>query len=380
MSYPLKSAVAIAIATAAAGLSTAVADQHVGDTYFVPQAGIVGLDNDRNADDAGFVGLAVGRHFSEAVSLELGVSAGDYDYAAGGEPLTLRAYSIDALHIFARDSAVSPYITAGAGFLFTDPGAGDADHHPMAQAGLGLFITLAEKQNGAFKFGIRPEVKARVAMPKRNDPQAKYVDYLAGLGFQFAFGDARPEPTPPAPPPPPPPPPPPAPAPEPPRDSDGDGVIDPRDKCPDTPRGVAVDADGCPLRGTATLQGVTFEFNSAQLTAASRPVLDELAADLKRYPRLKIEVQGHTDSVGADAYNLKLSGERANSVREYLVQQGVPAGQLTSRGFGETQPLEDNKTEEGRALNRRVVMNVVENPGDVDVTQPPPAQTNEITR
>jgi OOP family OmpA-OmpF porin len=205
MSYPLKSAVAIAIATAAAGLSTAVADQHVGDTYFVPQAGIVGLDNDRNADDAGFVGLAVGRHFSEAVSLELGVSAGDYDYAAGGEPLTLRAYSIDALHIFARDSAVSPYITAGAGFLFTDPGAGDADHHPMAQAGLGLFITLAEKQNGAFKFGIRPEVKARVAMPKRNDPQAKYVDYLAGLGFQFAFGDARPEPPPPAPPPPPPP-------------------------------------------------------------------------------------------------------------------------------------------------------------------------------
>src|SRR5262249_5279732 len=132
--------------------------------------------------------------------------------------------------------------------------------------------------------------------------------------------------------------------------------------------------------GTATLQGVTFEFNSAQLTAASRPVLDTVAADIKKYPRLKIEVQGHTDSVGADAYNLKLSGQRANSVREYLIGQGVAESQLSSKGFGESEPLADNKTEEGRALNRRVVMNVLENPGDVDVKQEPPAQTNEVAR
>jgi len=152
-------------------------------------------------------------------------------------------------------------------------------------------------------------------------------------------------------------------------------VIDPRDKCPDTPRGVAVDADGCPRRGTATLQGVTFEFNSANLSSESRPVLDQVAEDLKRYPRLRVELQGHTDSVGADAYNMKLSAARANSVREYLISRGVPEQQLTSRGYGETQPVADNRTEEGRAQNRRVVMNVLENPGDVDVTVEPPATT-----
>ena len=367
MQLPLRAAVIAVIASTAA--TAAMAGQDVGDVYVVPQAGYTWLDNDRGADDDNFLGFAFGRHFTEAISFELGINSGNYDLGAGQE-LELRGYSLDALHIFARDAVVSPYITAGIGLLRNAPDGGDKEHYEMAQAGLGLFINVAEKNNGAFKFALRPEVKARWAFPSGNDPQDKYLDYLAGLGFQFSFGDARPEPAPPAPAPAPqpPPPPPPPPQPEPPRDSDGDGVIDPRDKCPDTPRGVAVDTDGCPRRGAATLQGVTFEFNSSNLTAASRPVLDEVAADLKRYPRLKIELQGHTDSVGADAYNMKLSAERANAVRVYLVEQGVPEQQLTSRGYGETQPVADNKTDEGRAQNRRVVMNVLENPGDVDVT------------
>jgi OOP family OmpA-OmpF porin len=130
---------------------------------------------------------------------------------------------------------------------------------------------------------------------------------------------------------------------------------------------VAVDADGCPRRGSATLQGVTFEFNSATLTNESRPVLTEVAADLKRYPRLRIELQGHTDSVGNDAYNLQLSEKRAQSVRDFLIAEGVGDQQLTAKGYGESMPVSDNKTNEGRAENRRVVMAVTENPGDVDV-------------
>jgi OOP family OmpA-OmpF porin len=381
MTNSLRTAIAVAIGSVGVSvMQTAAAAPEVGQTYFVPQVGYAWLDNDRNAENDVFGGLAIGRHFSEAISLELGITAGEYE-----EPtrrgLDLRAYSLDALHIFARDSVVSPYITAGIGLLRTDAQAGDADHHPLAQAGFGLMINIGDRDDGSLSFALRPEVKARWALPNDNDPQDKYLDYVAGIGFQFAFGDPRPAPEPPAPPPPPPPPPPaPPPAPEPPKDSDGDGVIDARDKCPDTPAGVAVDVDGCPRRGTATLQGVTFEFNSARLTPASQPVLNEVAADLKRYPRLKIEVQGHSDSVGADAYNMKLSDQRANSVREYLISQGVPEAQLTAKGFGETQPLDDNKTEAGRAMNRRVVMNVVENPGNVDVTQERPAQTNEATR
>jgi OOP family OmpA-OmpF porin len=114
---------------------------------------------------------------------------------------------------------------------------------------------------------------------------------------------------------------------------------------------------------------VNFEFNSATLTAESRPVLDEVAADLKKHPRLRVELQGHTDSAGRDAYNLQLSRRRADAVRGYLVAQGVSAEQLTAKGYGETQPAADNSTESGRAENRRVEMNVVDNPGDVEVKE-----------
>jgi len=119
---------------------------------------------------------------------------------------------------------------------------------------------------------------------------------------------------------------------------------------------------------------VTFETNSATLTTASRPVLDQVATGMKKYPRLKVEVQGHTDSSGADSYNMKLSQQRADAVRDYLISQGVAAGQLTAKGYGETQPVADNSSEGGRALNRRVVLHVTDNPGDVDVKEQAPAQ------
>jgi OOP family OmpA-OmpF porin len=109
------------------------------------------------------------------------------------------------------------------------------------------------------------------------------------------------------------------------------------------------------------------ELNSAELTVESRPILTRVAENLKKYPRLRVELQGHTDSSGSDEYNLKLSERRANAVREYLISQGVSSQQLLARGYGETQPIADNSTAEGRAQNRRVVMKVLENPGDVEV-------------
>jgi OOP family OmpA-OmpF porin len=96
-------------------------------------------------------------------------------------------------------------------------------------------------------------------------------------------------------------------------------------------------------------------------------VLDPVASNLKKYPGLEIELQGHTDSVGADPYNVRLSQRRADSVREYLLAQGVSASQVVALGYGETQPISDNATADGRAQNRRVVMKVLRNPGSVDV-------------
>jgi len=130
---------------------------------------------------------------------------------------------------------------------------------------------------------------------------------------------------------------------------------------------VAVDEVGCPRKGSITLEGVTFDVNSAHLTPGSSSVLDPVATDLQKYPRLKIELQGHTDSTGSDAYNLKLSQQRAEAVREYLVEHGVPPAQLVARGYGETMPIASNDNADGRTRNRRVVMFVVTNPGDVNV-------------
>jgi len=102
------------------------------------------------------------------------------------------------------------------------------------------------------------------------------------------------------------------------------------------------------------LQGVNFEFDKAVLTADSRQILDRVAASLLTHPDVKVEVGGHTDSDGSSDYNLDLSDRRAKAARDYLVGKGVPASQLTARGYGETQPIADNNTADGKARNRRV--------------------------
>lgn len=181
-----------------------------------------------------------------------------------------------------------------------------------------------------------------------------------------------------------------------PLDSDGDGVFDGLDKCPDTPAGVKVNADGCPLDtdgdgipdyldkcptvpapGTAdgcppkvvepepapvveaaprklTLEGVNFDNDSAKLRPESIAILNSAAATLKEWGEVKVEVAGHTDSVHSDAYNLRLSQRRAEAVRAYLIKQGIAADRLTAKGYGEANPVADNKTADGRYKNRRV--------------------------
>jgi OOP family OmpA-OmpF porin len=141
-------------------------------------------------------------------------------------------------------------------------------------------------------------------------------------------------------------------------DSDADGVVDSQDKCPDTPKGDRVDASGCSFKNEIKLPGVVFETNSADLKPESIPVLEGAVSTLKRYPDLKIEVAGHTDSRGSDAYNLDLSARRAATVLKFLQDGGV-ANALKSRGYGERQPVASNNTDDGRQQNRRVVLRVL---------------------
>ena len=156
-------------------------------------------------------------------------------------------------------------------------------------------------------------------------------------------------------------------------DADGDGVPDSRDKCPDTPKGVKVDAAGCPIvavvvvetvvvkEETIVVRDVHFEFNSAKLTAADKDKLNVNAARLKKDAvNAQLKVTGYTDSVGSDAYNLKLSKERAQSVVEYLIASGIPRNQFASvTGAGESSPVASNQTPEGRAQNRRTEIQII---------------------
>jgi OOP family OmpA-OmpF porin len=252
---------------------------------------------------------------------------------------------------------------------------------PALQAGADIALTSHWHLSlDAKKVWIDTDVKINGtrALTENIDP------WLYGIGFGYRFGGgAEPAAAPAAPvaavvPPPP------LAAPPPP-DSDGDGVIDASDRCPGTPAGAKVDANGCELdadndgvvdrldqcpgtlagakvdaRGCevaeVVLRGVNFETNSATLTAAATAILDGVAESLKLRPEAKVVVAGHTDSVGKDAYNLALSKKRAAAVRDYLVGKGVNGDNLSSEGYGETRPLASNDTPQGREQNRRVAL------------------------
>ncbi len=142
-----------------------------------------------------------------------------------------------------------------------------------------------------------------------------------------------------------------------PLDSDGDGVPDYLDKCPGTPAGAKVDADGCEIMASLMMQITKdhFEFDSAELLPAMQADLDEVAAKVAASKGNEmLQIVGHTDSIGTEEYNQGLSERRAQAVADYLVGQGVNSSMLTVKGMGESSPVADNGTSEGRAMNRRV--------------------------
>jgi OOP family OmpA-OmpF porin len=147
-----------------------------------------------------------------------------------------------------------------------------------------------------------------------------------------------------------------------PRDSDGDGVFDIDDKCPGTPAGTAVDAEGCPIptpEKSSMALDVEFASGQAAIRPQFRTAMEKATQFIKEHPGRKVLVEGHTDSIGSEAYNLRLSQQRAESVRNYLIENfQVDPAEITGRGYGEADPVADNSTQEGRQQNRRVVITI----------------------
>jgi outer membrane protein OmpA-like peptidoglycan-associated protein len=154
-------------------------------------------------------------------------------------------------------------------------------------------------------------------------------------------------------------------------DRDRDGIPDATDACPDQPETVNgyLDTDGCPdqkpsrvqVTGTAIEinQKINFATGKDVILPDSLPVLDDVAQAMRDYPKLKIEIGGHTDNAGDDAKNQMLSKARADAVFEYLLAKGIAAPRMMTVGYGETRPVDTNRTEEGRSNNRRVEFLIV---------------------
>ena len=147
-------------------------------------------------------------------------------------------------------------------------------------------------------------------------------------------------------------------------DTDGDGVLDKDDKCP-TVKGTVAN-HGCPeiseeqiTKLNAYAKTILFDTGKFSFQKQTFPVLEAITAILKEYPTAKFSIEGHTDNVGKADFNQKLSDGRANAVKQYLIDNGIDPFRLTSKGFGESMPIDTNKTAKGKANNRRVEVKLV---------------------
>jgi len=145
-------------------------------------------------------------------------------------------------------------------------------------------------------------------------------------------------------------------------DTDGDGVVDSRDRCANTPRELAVDANGCPILETQQMSQqllVNFDVNKSDIKPEFRAEIAQFAQFMTTYANTNVVIEGHTDSDGTDAYNQALSERRATAVMNHLVQEhGIVASRLSAVGFGEARPLADNSSAANKASNRRIMAEV----------------------
>lgn len=300
------------------------------------------FDSERNQDDD--IGIAVGAELPLAGRWSIAADYFDVDSdiegAVGDSDLEL--FRVGFNYHFNKVAGWQPYAGFGLGKLDIDPNIISPNDVRETSVDLGIGV----KRYLSDKWLFRTDYKMIFG------DKTSAHDSALTVGFAYAFGRrsapaARPVAA--------------APTPAPAvaeRDSDGDGVVDSRDKCPDTPRNLAVDADGCPILDIDQRRQellVNFDFDRSEVKPQYDAEIAEFAEFMQTYGNTNAVIEGHTDSVGTEEYNQGLSERRANAVRNELVNKhNIPAGRVSTIGYGESRPVDTNSTDAGRANNRRI--------------------------
>lgn len=364
--------VALALALTATALPAAAVDE-MRPYIFGGYQTVIADQADRDSDNGEGYAFSAGKALNKYWGLEFGGFWQQFDADNGGATnFRELGGNLDAMFFYSRDRAFSPYVSLGGGAMKNkNKTANVEDTDPFGTLGVGFFKYFGDDS----RYGVRGDVRYRYVdtdIPGLDnslwEPVVK-VGLVAALGPKpegeaytgspDSDGDGVPDDA--------------DLCPNTPRgvkvdskgcpvDSDGDGVPDAIDKCPGTPKGVRVDSSGCPKGDTGEgpnrrFEDVHFEFDKSDLTDYARAILDNASKAIgglsQKYPSLKVDVSGHTDWIGTDAYNQALSERRANSVKQYMVRKGVDSRRINTYAYGESKPVATNETDEGRAQNRR---------------------------
>ncbi len=336
-----------------------LAQIRTGSYSLSPFAGEYAFDNSELLENGPVYGLGLGYNYTEHFGVEAVFGSIETEMERLDEDVDSYIYRIDGLYHFMPKKKLVPYLALGAGAITKDPDHGDSDTDALVNYGAGIKYFLTDN------FALRGDVRQIVLF----DDVGVNMAYTFGLTYLFG-GRAEPVPAPPL-------------------DSDGDGVINDMDQCPGTPAGVPVDNVGCPKdsdrdgvydyldKCPGTPEGirvdsvgcpvpikekvsiellVEFDTDKVYIRTKYHDILKKVANFLKAYPDTKAVIEGHTDSRAPDKYNLNLSERRARSVVHYLVNTfNIEQSRLSAIGYGESRPVADNSTREGRQRNRRVV-------------------------
>lgn len=333
--------IALGAALSASFLVAQAEQRHADYNWYIdPMLFYTISDSDRGADIEDGAGgrIIFGRKVTDNLAAEIGFVGDQLDNNAG-EDISRSGATLDLRYQFG-EGGLKPFVLVGAGVVSVDNGVAKKETETVLNAGLG-FLWQFHRDGAA----VRSELRAKSI----EDSVAKkdYLDYDVGVGVHIPLDSdggvaevAAPVAAPVV------------------KDSDGDGVADNADRCPRTPAATRVDKDGCPIAEVITLEGLNFARNSAQLTLAGSE-LERALRTMQQYPDMRVLIAGHTDSRSSEEYNQKLSQRRAAAVKSWLMQRGIAANRMEITGFGESRPIADNGTAEGRAKNRRVDLHVL---------------------